>query len=336
VFKHLKDQYGNKLYADGQPVLGRLVREIVVHNSVEDAMLEEERDYSVRQVTCKPVNRIKVYWDSNNSEEYCSTSIDASQSGDYYTCWTATWVNDTGSAQTVSKRELINLSVTADTVYATDEEAIVVQEDEVLTTQWTHTWTINAGSEGTFTSVFKDGIRDYFEGNTENSDPAYSIKVEDEINAYSTTVTGTASVSSFTGTLTVKAENEDSADHVVTKLTVYPLLRESSLHSASKSATVTFNVTTDVVEYTAHGYSNGDKVAFSTTGTLPAALTKGQMYYVRNKTSNDFQLSSTPSGDVIDLADAGSGTHTCHKVYCDWAQGTTATIEWEITWAETV
>lgn len=68
---------------------------------------------------------------------------------------------------------------------------------------------------------------------------------------------------------------------------------------------VTFNTTTDRVQLTAHGYSNGDPCIFSGT-TAPAGLAFGVNFYVRNKTADDFQVSATPIGPVVDIGAGAS------------------------------
>lgn len=78
--------------------------------------------------------------------------------------------------------------------------------------------------------------------------------------------------------------------------------------------TVTFtNVTSDLAaELTSHPLENTNRVYFTTTGTLPSGLTPNQTYWVREKTTNNFKLSATRTGDLIDFVDAGSGTHTVY------------------------
>jgi surface protein len=63
---------------------------------------------------------------------------------------------------------------------------------------------------------------------------------------------------------------------------------------------VTSDVTADTLTRTAHGLSNGDRVAFSAISTTTGVLT-WTIYFVVNKTDNDFQIALTPGGDPIDL-----------------------------------
>lgn len=79
-------------------------------------------------------------------------------------------------------------------------------------------------------------------------------------------------------------------------------------------ATVTANATTDRILWTGHGLSDGLTVQFSSTGTLPGGIGAGTVYYVRNKTANDFQLSTSATGSTQDITSGGSGTHSIYEV----------------------
>lgn len=69
-----------------------------------------------------------------------------------------------------------------------------------------------------------------------------------------------------------------------------------------------FTVSGNTLTSNGHGLSNNQIVSLFTTATLPSPLTQLTQYYVINKTANTFQLSLTPSGSVITLTGAGSGT----------------------------
>lgn len=75
---------------------------------------------------------------------------------------------------------------------------------------------------------------------------------------------------------------------------------------------VTFTDSTDVVNRTSHGYTNGQTVSFfnlaSMTGIIP-----GQIYYVVNATTNTFQFSETPDGSPVVFTGNGSGTLLPYK-----------------------
>lgn len=78
-----------------------------------------------------------------------------------------------------------------------------------------------------------------------------------------------------------------------------------------KTGTFTADNTTDTITASAHGLSNGDRVAFTNTGgVLPAGITTATEYFVRNMTTNSFKLSTTPTGSILNITDDGTGTHT--------------------------
>lgn len=66
---------------------------------------------------------------------------------------------------------------------------------------------------------------------------------------------------------------------------------------------------TDTFTSAAHGYNNDDPVRIrSLGGVLPAGLAANGLYYIINKTTNNFQLSETLAGSAINITDDGSGT----------------------------
>lgn len=62
---------------------------------------------------------------------------------------------------------------------------------------------------------------------------------------------------------------------------------------------------------TSHGHNLSDTlpVRLETTGTLPAGLSTGTTYYVRDAAANTFKLAATAGGAAINITTAGSGTH---------------------------
>ncbi len=88
------------------------------------------------------------------------------------------------------------------------------------------------------------------------------------------------------------------------------LLATFTLGTAPSPATVTVDVGTDVFTLTAHGFSIGTPLRFTTTGTLPAPLALNTTYYARDINPNTFKVSATPTGTAINISDAGTGTHT--------------------------
>jgi microcystin-dependent protein len=81
--------------------------------------------------------------------------------------------------------------------------------------------------------------------------------------------------------------------------------------AATSLGTATISIATPaVVTDTGHSLSNGQLVYFTTTGALPTGVVANTRYYVRNTTENTFNLSSTPTGAVINTSGSQSGTHT--------------------------
>jgi hypothetical protein len=88
-----------------------------------------------------------------------------------------------------------------------------------------------------------------------------------------------------------------------------------------KGGTGTFTVTIAspaVFTRAAHGFSNNLGVKFSTTGALPTGLLVGKTYYVKNATTNTFEVSAVggylPLGVSVDTSGTQSGTHTLQTV----------------------
>jgi hypothetical protein len=82
-----------------------------------------------------------------------------------------------------------------------------------------------------------------------------------------------------------------------------------SVSQTVASTTITA-VTTPGVVTVVSAPSNNDIVVFSTTGALPTGLTAGTEYYVINRTSTTFQVSTTYGGSAITFSSTQSGTHT--------------------------
>ena len=84
------------------------------------------------------------------------------------------------------------------------------------------------------------------------------------------------------------------------------------------SAPCTFAIATDKVTRSAHGLVNNDVIFFSTivgTTGITTGTSLPTKYFVVNKTNDDFQLSTTPSGTAVDLLTIdGTGTYIAfHK-----------------------
>jgi len=78
-------------------------------------------------------------------------------------------------------------------------------------------------------------------------------------------------------------------------------------------ACVTFDTSTHKIGWVAHGLSNGDTVVFSQSVERPSGsvmqspLVFDTTYYVREKDTNDFRVSATASGPLIDLTATTAG-----------------------------
>lgn len=59
----------------------------------------------------------------------------------------------------------------------------------------------------------------------------------------------------------------------------------------------------------AHNLRQNDLLTFDTTGLLPDPISFSQGYYVINPNGDTFQISSDPDGTIIDILDAGTGSH---------------------------
>ena len=69
----------------------------------------------------------------------------------------------------------------------------------------------------------------------------------------------------------------------------------------------------DTIYKVAHGFTDGTRISFSTTGTLPTGLSAGTSYFVIGATTDTFKVSTTSGGAPIDLTAIGTGTNTCYK-----------------------
>ena len=78
------------------------------------------------------------------------------------------------------------------------------------------------------------------------------------------------------------------------------------------SRIVTANTTAGTLEAVAIDYIDGDRCFIHSTGALPAPLVSTEQYLVTAATADSVRLRTTPTGDPINLTDAGSGTITLY------------------------
>ena len=76
------------------------------------------------------------------------------------------------------------------------------------------------------------------------------------------------------------------------------------------------DATTDVVACPGHGYADTNTIVFY-GGTVPAGLTEGTIYYVRDATTDTFKVAASSGGAAIDLTGAGSGDCVVSRIFED-------------------
>lgn len=81
------------------------------------------------------------------------------------------------------------------------------------------------------------------------------------------------------------------------------------------TSTVTIsNASPGVITWNSHGLISGQKVQFTTTGTLPTGLSPSTTYWVNVASANTFNVASSlanlQAGTFINTSSTGSGTHT--------------------------
>lgn len=75
------------------------------------------------------------------------------------------------------------------------------------------------------------------------------------------------------------------------------------------SGNVDFGTNTFSEDVTAT-FVNGERVQFTSTDTLPSGLSLATNYFLTNVTAAGFQVTATRGGAVVNISDAGVGTHT--------------------------
>lgn len=74
--------------------------------------------------------------------------------------------------------------------------------------------------------------------------------------------------------------------------------------------TVVADATANTLTLVRHGLVDGSRVQFTTSAAdLPAGLSASTDYYVRDVTLDTFKVAATLGGAVVDITDAGTGTH---------------------------
>lgn len=102
----------------------------------------------------------------------------------------------------------------------------------------------------------------------------------------------------------------DGATAVFTMVNVLDGVTKIDRKTASVAASIPFTVSGSTLTSNDHGLNNGESVTLKTTGALPAELNTQTNYYVVNATQNTLKLALQPSGTVISVSGAGTGTHS--------------------------
>ena len=79
------------------------------------------------------------------------------------------------------------------------------------------------------------------------------------------------------------------------------------------SATITFNIgSSPAINWAAHGNANGDKFAYTTTGTAPGGINAGTSneYFIVNASTDAFDVATSQGGTPISLTGSPTGTAT--------------------------
>ncbi len=79
-----------------------------------------------------------------------------------------------------------------------------------------------------------------------------------------------------------------------------------------------------VVSFVGHGLSIGDKVFFTTTGSLPTGISDNFTYWVISSGfgADSFQISDTQGGSAVNSSGSQSGVHTLFRTYYGVADST--------------
>ena len=84
-------------------------------------------------------------------------------------------------------------------------------------------------------------------------------------------------------------------------------LRVKNFAPARTVATSGVNTTSNVITFTAHGYTDGTKVTYNAGGgTALAGLVDGTEYFIRDKADDTFKLAATSGGTAISLTGTGN------------------------------
>lgn len=98
----------------------------------------------------------------------------------------------------------------------------------------------------------------------------------------------------------------------------YPLLLAvlKGRYGYGTATAFTADNATDFFTATSHGLVNGDIILIDNTGgALPTGTSINTLYYVVNKTTNTFQISTTAGGAAVNFTTNGTGTHSFYTQF---------------------
>lgn len=103
---------------------------------------------------------------------------------------------------------------------------------------------------------------------------------------------------------------QDTLNNLAGVVTAVVIENDKILYDGGSSV-VTFTNTTNTVNLVSHGLVAGAPVQLQTTGSTPTGLLpQFVQYWVINPTTNNFQLSLSKGGSVVDFTDDGTGINT--------------------------
>jgi len=153
----------------------------------------------------------------------------------------------------------------------------------------------------------KDSIVHFYDTNTNNFSSA--------------TIDSISSQTQFTTTLPIGDVTSQPAC-IGAKLP-FALTQSSGVINYTKSTSpvvVTFNSSSNIVEYNIHPFETGDRITFNDdSGTMPIGISSNTDYFVIDSSLNYFKIAETYNdainGTEIDFSDNGSGTITIDYSY---------------------
>jgi hypothetical protein len=170
-------------------------------------------------------------------------------------------------------------------------------------------YTIRFSTTGTLPAPLLVG-ETYFVSPTNLTETQFSISTQKNGSSVSITTAGSGVQSySIVGlTLTQTRENYDYID-----ITVFQ--PGEFISSTPTGTTCTISIANPaVVSLNSHGFNNGDVIKFTTTGALPAGMSQLERFFVVNKTTNTFEISSLPGGTALETSGTQSGVQKVGKV----------------------